>query len=137
MMSEATQAAARPSAANPPRRWWWLAFFAGWTIFRCPQDTLGIFEQEGSSYEWNVDLNGHRLDETRTSHVRVIKMLVINAQPVQQYNEEKTLRFPPETTPLQLDYEDFHPRPPRPGKNVVYMDGHATGFELPPPVLPQ
>ena len=35
---------------------------------------------------------------------------------------------------LLLDYEDFHPRPPRPGKNVVYMDGHATGFELPPAI---
>ena len=29
----------------------------------------------------------------------------------------------------------IHPRPPRPGKNVVYMDGHTTGFELPPEIL--
>jgi prepilin-type N-terminal cleavage/methylation domain-containing protein len=99
-------------------------------VFRCPQDKLGMFEKEGSSYEWNTDLNGRRMDETRTSNVR------INGEPVQQTNEEKTLRFPPETTPLLLDYEDFHPRPPRPGKNVVYMDGHTAGFELPPEILP-
>jgi len=106
-------------------------------IFRCPQDKLEMFENEGSSYEWNIDLNGHRMDETPTSNVRVIKVVVIDGQPVQQSNEEKTLRFPPETTPLLLDYEDFHPRPPKPGKNVVYMDGHTAGFELPPEALPQ
>lgn len=27
-------------------------------VFRCPQDKLGMFEKEGSSYEWNTDLNG-------------------------------------------------------------------------------
>ena len=104
-------------------------------VFRCPQDKLGMFEKEGSSYEWNTDLNGRRMDETRTSNVRMIKVVVIDGQPVQQSNEEKVLRFPPETTPLLLDYEDFHPRPPRPGKNVVYMDGHTAGFELPPEIL--
>jgi prepilin-type processing-associated H-X9-DG protein len=66
--------------------------------------------------------------------VRLIKVVVINGEPVEQTNEEKQLRFPPATTPLFLDYEDFHPRPPRPAKNVVYMDGHATGFELPPEI---
>ena len=104
-------------------------------VFRCPQDKIGMFEKEGSSYEWNTDLNGRRMDETRTSNVRMIKVVVINGEPVQQSNEEKVLRFPPETTPLLLDYEDFHPRPPRPGKNVVYMDGHTAGFELPPEIL--
>jgi len=103
-------------------------------LFRCPQDKIGMFEKEGSSYEWNTDLNGRRLDETRSSNVRLIKVVVINGEPIQQSNEEKTLRFPPETTPLLLDYEDFHPRPPKPGKNVVYMDGHMAGFELPPEI---
>jgi len=106
------------------------------TIFRCPQDNLRMFEKQGSSYEWNTDLNGRRMDETRTSNVRLIMVKVIDGQPVEQRDEQKQLRFPPETTPLFLDYEDFHPRPPRPGKNVVYMDGHATGFELPPEVMP-
>jgi prepilin-type processing-associated H-X9-DG protein len=60
---------------------------------------------------------------------------VINGEVIEQGDEKKELRFPPETTPLFLDYEDFHPRPPRPGKNVVYMDGHVKGFELPPEII--
>ena len=108
----------------------------GANIFRCPQDNLGMFEKQGSSYEWNTDLNGRRMDETRTSNVRIVRVVVIDGQPAEQTDENKQLRFPPETTPLLLDYEDFHPRPPRPGKNVVYMDGHTTGFELPPEVTP-
>jgi len=105
---------------------------AGLSVFKCPEDKLGWFAREGSSYEWNTDLNGRRMDETRSTGVRIIKVVVIDGQPVEQSDERKTLRFPPSTTPLLLDYEDCHPRPPRPGKNVVYMDGHVTGFELPP-----
>jgi len=41
------------------------------------------------------------------------------------------LRFPPETTPFLLDYEEFHPRPPKAGKNVVYMDGHVAPLDAP------
>jgi len=37
--------------------------------------------------------------------------------------------FPPETTPLLLDYEEFHPRPPKSGKNVVYMDAHVAPLD--------
>jgi len=106
------------------------------SVFRCPQDNLGMFERQGSSYEWNTDLNGRKMDETRTSNIRLVKVVVINGELVEQSDEKKELRFPPETTPLLLDYEDFHPRPPRPGKNVVYMDGHTSGFELPPEVIP-
>lgn len=106
----------------------------GASVFHCPQDMLGLFEKEGSSYEWNTALNGRRMDETRTSNVRIIKVVVIEGQPIEQSDEQRELRFPPAATPLLLDYEDFHPRPPRPGKNVVYMDGHATGFELPPEI---
>jgi len=43
-------------------------------------------------------------------------------------NTNLVLTFPPETTVLLLDYEDFHPRPPKSGKNAAYMDGHATVF---------
>ncbi len=68
--------------------------------------------------------------------VKRTRVIVINGEPVEQSDEKKELRFPPETTSLLLDYEDFHPRPPRPGKNVVYMDGHTTGFELPPEISP-
>jgi prepilin-type processing-associated H-X9-DG protein len=95
-----------------------------------------MYEKQGSSYEWNTDLNGRKMDETRTSNVRIVKVVVIEGKPIEQSDEKKELRFPPATTPLFLDYEDFHPRPPRPGKNVVYMDGHVTGFELPPEITP-
>ena len=102
-------------------------------VFRCPSDRAGRFEKEGSSYEWNIELNGRRIDETRSHTVRIVKVIVTDAQPPQTSDESKELQFPPVTTPLLLDYEDFHPRPPLPGKNVVYMDGHSSVFELPRP----
>jgi len=42
------------------------------------------------------------------------------------------MRFPPESTPLFLDYEEFHPRPPKPGKNVVFLDGHIAPLDAEP-----
>src|ERR1043166_3926008 len=35
-------------------------------VFKCPVDKTGRFAAEGSSYEWNADLNGHRIDGIRT-----------------------------------------------------------------------
>jgi prepilin-type processing-associated H-X9-DG protein len=99
-------------------------------LFRCPADRTGRFETEGSSYEWNTELNGHRIDETRSAIVKTIRVVVIDGQPPERREETHPLLFPPETTMLLLDYEAFHPRSPRPGKNVVYMDGHAAGLEL-------
>src|SRR5256714_6268307 len=32
------------------------------TVFKCPVDKLGRFAAEGSSYEWNAEVNGHRID---------------------------------------------------------------------------
>jgi prepilin-type processing-associated H-X9-DG protein len=49
---------------------------------------------------------------------------------VENTDEQKVLRFPPETTPLLLDYENFHPRDPKSGKNVGFMDGHVTQLEV-------
>ena len=95
------------------------------TVFKCPTDKLGLFAAEGSSYEWNADLNGHRIDETRTANL--FRVMVTNGVVVE--NTNIVLRFPPETTPLLLDYEEFHPRPPKPGKNVVFMDGHVAPLE--------
>src|SRR5437667_9347487 len=95
------------------------------TVFKCPTDKLGLFAAEGSSYEWNVDLNGHRIDETRSANMFRVK--VIDGVVVE--NTNLVMRFPPETTPLLLDYEEFHPRRPKPGKNVVFMDGHVAPLE--------
>src|SRR5947199_3711683 len=36
------------------------------TVFKCPVHKTGRFAAEGSSYEWNAELNGHRMDETRS-----------------------------------------------------------------------
>jgi prepilin-type N-terminal cleavage/methylation domain-containing protein/prepilin-type processing-associated H-X9-DG protein len=99
-------------------------------IFKCPTDTVSMFLAEGSSYEWNTELNGRRIDETRSSNIRIVKVEVVNGEVVQNTDEQKVLRFPPETTPLLLDYEDFHPRAPKSGKNVAYMDGHVKGLDV-------
>ncbi len=98
------------------------------TVFKCPKDNVGLFGAEGSSYEWNADLNGHRIDETRTTK------WFMAFQPIDGpgWSTNLTLLFPPQTTPMLLDYEDFHPRPPKSGKNVVFMDGHVTPLEVSP-----
>ena len=95
------------------------------TVFKCLADKMGRFEAEGSSYEWNAELNGHRIDATRTDTAFLL---------LQQGNPSGGitnffLTFPPETTPLFLDYDEFHPRPSKPGKNVVFMDGHVAPLE--------
>ncbi len=96
------------------------------TVFKCPTDNVGLFAAEGSSYEWDADLNGHRIDETRTANVFLIWHT--NGSPAQSTN--MVLRFPPETTPLLLDYEDFHPRSAKSGKNVIFMDGHVAPLQV-------
>jgi prepilin-type N-terminal cleavage/methylation domain-containing protein/prepilin-type processing-associated H-X9-DG protein len=95
------------------------------TVFKCPVDKMGRFAAEGSSYEWNADLNGHRIDETQTTSAFLL---------LQRWNPSGgitnfVLTFPPGTTPLFLDYDEFHPRPPKSGKNVVFMDGHVAPLE--------
>lgn len=100
-------------------------------VFKCPSDRVGRFAQEGSSYEWNIDLNGRRMDETRSAKLHIIWIEAKDGQSPQQGEERKELTFPPETTPLMLDYEDYHRRPPQPGKNVVFLDGHVAPLVLP------
>jgi prepilin-type N-terminal cleavage/methylation domain-containing protein/prepilin-type processing-associated H-X9-DG protein len=92
------------------------------TVLKCPSDRYSLFALEGSSYEWNADLNGHRIDETKSANLFLVTQA--NGAPAQSTN--MVLSFPPETTPLLLDYEEFHPRPPKSGKNVVFMDGHVS-----------
>lgn len=99
-------------------------------VFKCPSDLAGWFAREGSSYEWNVELNGHRIDETRSGgRLKIVRVEVKDGEEPKMTQQEKELSFPPETTPLLLDYEAFHPRPPKPGKNVGFMDGHAGPLE--------
>src|SRR5438270_2218339 len=95
------------------------------TVFKCPLDKIGRFATEGSSYEWNAELNGHRIDETRTDSA----FLLLEQGNLSGGITNFVLTFPPGTTPLLLDYDEFHPRPPKPGKNVVFMDGHVAPLE--------
>ena len=95
------------------------------TIFKCRGDKKGRFAAEGSSYEWNAELNGHRIDETRTDSAFLLLRQGDPSGGITNF----FLTLPPGTTPLLLDYDEFHPRPPKPGKNVVFMDGHVASLE--------
>src|SRR6266704_3746686 len=95
------------------------------TVFKCPVDKMGRFAAEGSSYEWNADLNGHRIDETRTDSAFLLLERGNPSGGITNF----VLTFPPGTTPLFLDSDDFHPRPPKSGKNVAFMDGLVAPME--------
>jgi prepilin-type N-terminal cleavage/methylation domain-containing protein/prepilin-type processing-associated H-X9-DG protein len=95
------------------------------TVFKCPADKMGRFAAEGTSYEWNAELNGHRMDGTRTDRA----FLLLRQGDWSGGITNFVLTFPPGTTPLLLDYDEFHPRPPKSGKNVVFMDGHVAPLE--------
>ncbi|HEY3863861.1 MAG TPA: type II secretion system protein [Verrucomicrobiae bacterium] len=99
-------------------------------VFKCPSDTLNRFANEGSSYEWNIELNGHRIDETRSENMNFMIVIQGPDGTTQQTNGAVQLMFPPATTPLFLDYDDAHPRSASSGKNVVFMDGHVTALVL-------
>ncbi|MCY3022052.1 MAG: prepilin-type N-terminal cleavage/methylation domain-containing protein [Planctomycetota bacterium] len=73
-------------------------------LFRCPADNLGLYEQEGSSYEYNPVLSGRVQDG-----------------PLEQI-------LGPSRTPMLYDYENFHPSTGGSwgGKNVVLCDGSVT-----------
>ena len=101
------------------------------TVFKCPSDQTSLFTTEGSSYEWNADLNGQHIDETGAKNVKISIADDQNPGPP-AFSTNFTLALPPVTTPLLLDYEDFHPRPPKSGKNVVYMDNHVAPLDVSP-----
>jgi prepilin-type N-terminal cleavage/methylation domain-containing protein/prepilin-type processing-associated H-X9-DG protein len=111
-----------------------LASYAGRTavtnttsgsVFKCPADKKGRFAAEGSSYEWNAELNGHRIDETRTDSAFLLLKRGDPSGGITNF----VLTLPPGTTPLLLDYDEFHPHPPKPGKNVAFVDGHVAPME--------
>ncbi|MBN9693490.1 MAG: prepilin-type N-terminal cleavage/methylation domain-containing protein [Verrucomicrobia bacterium] len=92
------------------------------TVFKCPAERRGRFAAEGSSYEWNHDLNGERLDETRTDSA----FLLLKKGDFSGGVTNFFMSYPPATIPLLLDYESVHAQPPKLGKNVVFMDGHVA-----------
>ena len=70
-------------------------------VFHCPADRQRRFAQMGSSYEWNVSLNGHIL-------------VAIG---------EAGSSGEPSRTYLLRDREGWHPKGRR---NAVFVDGHAA-----------
>lgn len=95
---------------------------SGGTVFKCPLDKAGRFAAEGSSYEWNAELNGARMDETRTDSA----FLLLRQGDISGGITNFVLTLPPGTTPLLLDYDRVHPSSTKSGKNVVFMDGHVA-----------
>ena len=99
-------------------------------VFRCSADLEGRFEAEGSSYEWNIQLNGHRIDETSSQNIMFAFVGYGPNGQTTQTNGTLQLTLNPATTPLLTDYDDFHPRSAISGKNVVFMDDHVTPLQL-------
>ncbi len=73
-------------------------------VFQCPKDRAGYFRKEGSSYEWNYQVNGRTLEAPGE----------INGQ----------IRTA-EKAQIMYDYENFHPGVPNGTKNVLHGDGHV------------
>jgi type II secretory pathway pseudopilin PulG len=95
-------------------------------VFKCPADSDWFYEVEGSSYQWNTALNGKRVD-VQAYLGSFMYAITTNGS---TWKTNATLAQSGAWIPLLLDYEDFHPRPPKLGKNAVYMDGHAAPFEI-------
>lgn len=92
------------------------------TVFKCPADKKGWFAAEGSSYEWNAELNGNLIDQIQTDHAFLLLERGNPSAGVTNF----FLTHPPGTIPLLLDYDQFHRRSSKVGKNVVFMDGHVA-----------
>jgi prepilin-type N-terminal cleavage/methylation domain-containing protein/prepilin-type processing-associated H-X9-DG protein len=97
-------------------------------VFKCPADREMFFEVEGSSYMWNTALNNQRIDFGEKIRV----MGVGNTPNFVPVKIDTNMIHAVESTPLLLDYDDFHPRSPKSGKNVVFMDGHVALLETVP-----
>ncbi len=99
-------------------------------VFHCASDSAGRFAKEGSSYQWNTFLNGHRVDETLENNLKFNVQITSSQGDSFSTNGTLQLKFPPVTTPLLLDYDESHPRPPKSAKNTVYMDNHVAPLEI-------
>src|SRR5262249_26285433 len=74
-------------------------------VFKCPRDNQRFYEREGSSYEWNYQVNGQPIAVPGTNSG--IVMTDVKAR-------------------LMYDYENFHPNSANGTKNVLYGDGHVA-----------
>lgn len=78
-------------------------------VFQCPKDRGGYFAREGSSYEWNYQVNGRTLEAPGE-----ISGVVRTAEKAQ----------------IMYDYDNFHPGGPSGTKNVLHGDGHVEPIRL-------
>jgi len=79
-------------------------------VLHCLEDRVKRWQTEGSSYMWNSDYNGRKIDRVRTGMVRL----------------------PADKAPLVFDYENFHSGRTQDQTNVVvgtrnalFLDGHV------------
>ncbi len=76
-------------------------------VLRCPSDRAALFERTGSSYAWNVLLNGQDADRL----------------------EVLTISFGTSQMPVMFDKEAFHKaRGEKKGVNYLYADGHIKNL---------
>src|SRR5262249_18846168 len=106
-----------------------LANTNGAGVFKCPCDDEEFFEVEGSSYMWNAELNGSRIDSGQRIGIGITSITIATNSAVRTGTN---ITWSAESPPLLFDYDDFHPRPPRSGKNVVFMDDHVAPLEIIP-----
>jgi type II secretory pathway pseudopilin PulG len=85
-----------------------LAPYVGSTnVFRCPSDKQDLFERTGSSYSWNILVNGQDADRLQVF----------------------AIQFDPHQIPLMFDKEAFHrARGEERGVNYLYADGRIQNL---------
>jgi len=84
-----------------------LPFLGTPAVFRCPSDNHNLYELTGSSYAWNVLLNGQDAD-----HLQML-----------------TNDYPPHQIFIVFDKEKFHVlRGDRRAINYLYADGHIKNL---------
>jgi prepilin-type N-terminal cleavage/methylation domain-containing protein/prepilin-type processing-associated H-X9-DG protein len=94
-------------------------------VLICPMDKAGRATREGSSYEWNAQMNGEKFEETHQFGIERIKMIMRGptGEPI-EIGGEFPIVLSPTTIPLMWDYESFHGTDAG-GKNVLFGDGHV------------
>ena len=87
-------------------------------LFRCPAD-LTVFKTEGTSYEWNMYLNGAPAD--RPEMWSPVTQEIVNVIFGGRW-----------TTPLMGDANSFHPASGIwTGRNALFLDGRVEKTKLP------
>jgi prepilin-type N-terminal cleavage/methylation domain-containing protein/prepilin-type processing-associated H-X9-DG protein len=94
-------------------------------VLACPMDRSGRAAREGSSYEWNAQMNGEKFEETHSFGIEKIRLIMQGpgGEPI-RIEGEFPITLTPTSIPLMWDYEAFHVADGG-GKNVLYGDGHV------------